>query len=156
MDISAKALIMTGIIFDLVNNQTLQARNSCIGVETATFCASGLFGLTRSTVTHHGDWFYDQGIGQFRFIVSEELVTRSKHWWFLRLDKHHAAKRDSLVGKLVVVSGEPVAEWARIVYTGRKTNQSSLRAVRRWYAYRTQRSRIQRWISRGPDISSRK
>jgi hypothetical protein len=30
---------MAGRIFDLVNNQTLQAKNSCMGVETATFYA---------------------------------------------------------------------------------------------------------------------
>jgi len=36
-DTSARAVMMTGRILDFVTNQTLQAKNSWIGVEIATF-----------------------------------------------------------------------------------------------------------------------
>ncbi len=36
-DTSAKAMMITGSILDFVTNQTLQAKNSWIGVEIATF-----------------------------------------------------------------------------------------------------------------------
>jgi hypothetical protein len=43
--------MMTGRIFDLVNNQTLQAKNSCIGVETATLCALAFYGQGQLVLT---------------------------------------------------------------------------------------------------------